>query len=181
MRRHLTIFPVLGAALLSACGPSGSETAPAGPVMKLTSSAFENGKAIPVEFTCVGANRSPPLTWRDPPEGTKSFALVVEDPDAPSGTFRHWGLYNLSADRVSLGGGEGRRQTEGFEQVTNDFGKAQYDGPCPPGGRTHRYDFRLLALDVERLPAAPPNVAAIVDVADGHVLASAHLEGVFGR
>lgn len=167
--------------LLAACGPS-SDGAPAGPVMQLSSSAFQNGQAIPAEFTCDGANHSPPLTWSDPPAGTKSFALVLEDPDAPSGTFRHWGLYDLPANRVSLAAGEGGGAAPDFEQVTNDFGKAQYDGPCPPqGDRTHRYDFRLLALDVEHLPDVPHNVAAIVDVADGHVLASAHLEGTFRR
>ena len=95
--------------------------------LQLTSDAFQNGQPIPVQYTCDGADQAPLLHWGDPPQGTKSFALVIDDPDAPSGTFRHWGVYDIPASARSIGGGE-RIGTE----VSNDFGKPGYGGPCPP-------------------------------------------------
>src|SRR5438552_4590883 len=113
----------------------------------LASPAFSNGGKIPLKYTLDGDNLSPPLEWRDAPPGTKSFALVVEDPDAPNGTFRHWALYNISGNRDDLPEGVG-----GADLGVNDFGHRRYDGPRPPkGDGKHHYHFRIAALDVEKL------------------------------
>jgi Raf kinase inhibitor-like YbhB/YbcL family protein len=175
-------------ALLAACGPSGNRSAPIGDAtaepapMKLTSADFTPGQTIPDEYTCSGANNSPQLAWSDPPAGTKSFALVVEDPDAPGGIFRHWGAYDIPADQRELAAGAGNGTAAGLTQTTNDFGKAGYGGPCPPpGDDPHHYAFRVLALDVEHLSGAPAHAAGIVDAIDGHVLASSDLVGLYGR
>jgi hypothetical protein len=173
--------------VLSGCdgssGPPGdeAEATPQAAVMRLTSSAFEGDGTMPAEFTCKGADRSPPLAWSDVPEGTRSLALVLEDPDAPSGTFHHWGAYNLAPDRRELAAGEGAPDAE-FPQTKNDFGTPGYGGPCPPpGDPPHHYHFRLLALDTRELPGTPADAKAILDGAEGHVLASAELVARYGR
>lgn len=151
--------------------------------MEISSTAFGPNETIPVEFTCDGANRSPPLQWADVPDGTRSFALVVDDPDAPRGTFRHWGVYDLAADRRQLEAGVGNRQTTDLSQARNDFGNVGYGGPCPPRGHgPHRYRFRLLALDVAKLEAgAKPTVAQVLGRAEPHVLGSSVLTGKYER
>jgi len=121
--------------------------------MEISSTAFGSNETIPADFTCDGANRSPPLQWTDPPAGTRSFALIVDDPDAPNGIFRHWGVYDLPKDLRQLDAGAGNQERENCRQARNDFGKIGYGGPCPPRGRgPHRYRFHLLALDVAKLP-----------------------------
>lgn len=151
--------------------------------MEISSSAFGPNDVIPREFTCDGADLSPPLLWTDPPAGTRSFALIVEDPDAPRGIFRHWGLYNLPADRRALETGEGNRESGDFRQAHNDFGKIGYGGPCPPRGHgPHRYRFRLLALDVETLSiGTSPTIEKLLDRAEPHILASTVLTGQYER
>ena len=125
--------------------------------LELTSSGFQNGHSIPVRYTCDGADETPSLSWGEPPLGTKSFALVIDDPDAPNGMFRHWGVFDIPASARSIGGSE-RIGTE----VTNDFGKPGYGGPCPPKGHgPHHYHFKLFALDVDTL-----NIAAGAKVVD---------------
>ena len=115
--------------------------------LSLSSDAFQDGQPIPTQYTCDGADQTPTLRWGEPPAGTKSFALVVDDPDAPSGTFRHWGVYDIPASARSIGGA----QKLGAE-VTNDFGKPGYGGACPPKGHgPHHYHFKLFALDADRL------------------------------
>lgn len=115
----------------------------------LTSPAFDNGEAIPQKYTQNGDNVSPPLTWRDPPKTTKSFALLLEDPDAPHGVVRHWAIYNIDADEVRLPEGVGDGECA---QALNDMGHAHYDGPKPPkGDKPHHYHFKLAALDTDRL------------------------------
>ena len=146
--------------------------------LSLTSTAFQDGGPIPVQYSCDGANQSPPLAWGDPPEGTKSFALVIDDPDAPSGTFRHWGVYDIPASARSIGGS----QKAGTE-VANDFGKPGYGGPCPPNGHgPHHYHFKLFALGVDKLDL--PGAAKIADVeteATRHVIAQGELIGTYER
>jgi Raf kinase inhibitor-like YbhB/YbcL family protein len=141
----------------------------------LTSEAFTDGQPIPTEFTCDGADRPPPLAWGEPPEGTRGFALIVDDPDAPSGTFRHWGAYDIPASARSLGGD--------FPQAVNDFGKTGYGGPCPPQGHgPHRYRFKLMALDVDQLEINPG--ASIKDVeaaAEKHLVGRAELVARYER
>jgi hypothetical protein len=146
--------------------------------LDLTSDAFQNGQPIPTQYTCDGADQTPALHWGEPPAGTKSFALVIDDPDAPSGTFRHWGIFDIPASARSLGGG----QKTGTE-VSNDFGKAGYGGPCPPKGHgPHHYHFKLFALDVDKLGVSPN--AKVVDVenaAQQHAIAQAELIGTYER
>jgi Raf kinase inhibitor-like YbhB/YbcL family protein len=146
--------------------------------LSLTSDAFQNGQAIPKQYTCDGADQTPALKWGEPPAGTKSFALVIDDPDAPSGTFRHWGVFDIPASTRSIGGG----QQVGTE-VTNDFGKPGYGGPCPPKGHgPHHYHFKLFALDTDRLGVAPN--AKIVDVENAarqHAIAEGELVGTYER
>lgn len=146
--------------------------------LTLTSSAFEDGQPIPRQYSCDGANQSPALSWGEPPAGTKSFALTIDDPDAPGGTFRHWGAYDIPASTRSIASG----QHVGTE-VDNDGGKPGYTGPCPPrGSGVHHYHFRLFALDVDRLDLGPN--ARIVDVeneASKHAIAQGELIGTYER
>src|SRR5437879_4876019 len=116
---------------------------------QLTSTAFAEGEPIPAGHTGDGANRSPALAWSDPPPGTKTLALVCEDPDAPRGTWVHWVLFNLPADSRGLAEG-----ASAGVQGKNDFGAVGYGGPAPPHGKPHRYFFKLHAVDAElKLPA----------------------------
>jgi Raf kinase inhibitor-like YbhB/YbcL family protein len=146
--------------------------------LALSSPDFTEGQPIPVRFTCDGADDTPAIRWSEPPGGTKSFALVIDDPDAPSGTFRHWGIYDIPASARAIGGGE-RVGTE----VTNDFGKSGYGGPCPPPGHgPHHYHFKLFALDTATLDL--PGAAKVADVenaAKQHAIAQGELIGTYER
>ena len=146
--------------------------------LTLTSDAFKDGQPIPVQYTCDGKDQTPSLHWSDPPAGTKSFALVIDDPDAPSGTFRHWGVFDIPASARSIGGG----QRIGSE-VVNDFGKPGYGGPCPPKGHgPHHYHFKLFALDTSTLGISPSaKVADVEQAAQKHVLAQGELIGTYER
>jgi Raf kinase inhibitor-like YbhB/YbcL family protein len=145
----------------------------------LTSPAFEDSQPIPDRHAKDGGNVSPPLLWSDPPAGTRSFALVVEDPDAPSGTFRHWLLYNIPADYRALDEGA---DVSTFGRGVNDFGRSDYDGPRPPKGHgAHRYRFRLAALDTERLTDVPEDahIATVWNRVAPHVIEEAQLIGTY--
>jgi Raf kinase inhibitor-like YbhB/YbcL family protein len=178
----------LALAALASCGasnqpshqPSGGATVENATLAKLdvTSSAFTNGGAIPVQFTCDGADQAPPLSWGNPPPGTKSFALVVDDPDAPNGTFRHWSVYDIPGSVRSIGGG----QQSGTE-VTNDFGKPGYGGPCPPKGHgPHHYHFKLFALDVDKLDVGSnARIADVENAAQRHAIAQGEVVGTYER
>jgi len=150
--------------------------------MKLTSTAFSEGGMITAQYTCNGPDVSPPLNWEDVPEETKSMALIADDPDAPVGTWVHWVLYNLPTDSRELQ--EDLPKTKvlpnGAMQGTNDFRKIGYNGPCPPGG-THRYFFKLYALDelVDLNPGARKK--DLLDAMKGHILAECQLMGKFSR
>ena len=146
--------------------------------LSLTSDAFKDGQPIPAEYTCDGAGRSPALSWGEPPPGTGSFALVVDDPDAPGGTFRHWGVFDIPATERSIGAG-----VKGGTEASNDFGKPGYGGPCPAKGHgPHRYRFKLFALDVERLDTlANPRVADVETAARKHAIAEGELIGTYDR
>ncbi len=117
---------------------------------------FPDRGTIPKTYTRLGDNVSPPLQWSPAPDGARSFALVVEDPDAPGGTFRHWAMYDIPPDKTGLGKGEAGETR--LPQAHNDFGDEGYDGHEPPGGAAHHYHFRLMALDVPSLEV-PPNEA----------------------
>lgn len=146
--------------------------------------AFADGEAIPSRYARDGANLSPPLSWVDAPGGTRSFALIMEDPDAPSGLFRHWGLYHIAAGRTLLPEAvEAGVKTEDLGYCENDFGELKYDGPePPPGDPPHRYLFRLVALDIERVTQAPKlKVAELWEMVQDHVLGVAELTGTYQR
>jgi Raf kinase inhibitor-like YbhB/YbcL family protein len=147
----------------------------------ISSSTFANGQRIPTKYTADGEDISPPLDWSGAPAGTKSFLLVVEDPDAPSGTFYHWGLYNLRSGGVPEGFASGDRQDD-IETAINDFGEAGYRGPAPPRGHgTHHYHFRVAALDSTIDPPARAKVADVWRLAKKHIIGEAELVGTYAR
>jgi Raf kinase inhibitor-like YbhB/YbcL family protein len=146
----------------------------------VTSKAFGSGGAIPIDYSCDGADRSPPLTWSAPPEGTRTLALVVDDPDAPGGDFTHWVAFDIApstltlpeaADVASLGGAEG----------INGFGRPGWGGPCPPRHELHHYHFRLFALDAPLSAKAGASRDAVDGAMAGHVLAEGALVGTFSH
>ncbi|MDX1662563.1 MAG: YbhB/YbcL family Raf kinase inhibitor-like protein [Candidatus Promineifilaceae bacterium] len=151
--------------------------------MLLRSSTFEAGTTIPDKYTCDGENVSPPLRWGSVPDGARSLALIVDDPDAPAGVFTHWVLYNIQPNLLSLGEaispGEETRElgTEG----RNDFGNIRYEGPCPPAGPAHAYYFRLYALDTMLTLSAGATRAQLIDAMQGHILEKSELQGLYGR
>ena len=152
--------------------------------LTLKSSAFTEGQRIPKRYTCEGEDLSPPLTWSGAPEGTKSFALLCDDPDAPMGTWHHWAAYDIPASTSELKEGYPSDAVVGpVHQAVTDFGRTGYGGPCPPPGHgTHRYFFKLLALDVARLDV--PSGVKCQDVeaaAKPHVLGHAELMGTYSR
>jgi Raf kinase inhibitor-like YbhB/YbcL family protein len=152
--------------------------------MRLWSAAFDEGGMLPPRFTCDGDGVSPPLSWEDVPDGTLGFALLCEDPDAPSGLFTHWVLYNLPAGARELAEGVPKDAvlSIGAHQGTNSFGDVGYGGACPPRGHgEHRYIFKLYALDAD--PALEPGARReqLLDALRNHVLAEAHLTGKYKR
>ena len=145
-----------------------------GAPMELHSSAFQQEEFIPDRYSCRGEDINPELTWEDVPEGTKSFALSVKDPDAPIGTFVHWLVYDIDKDTRKI-----PENTIPGKQVKNNFGKKDYGGPCPPSG-IHRYYFRIHALDVESLG----NISSMDDFdrqVEEHTIAMAELMGKFEK
>jgi len=148
---------------------------------RLTSPAFESGGDIPKEFTCDGPDSSPSLIWTDPPPETETLALIVDDPDAPSGTWVHWVLYNLPAIARGLpeGVAKDRQLPDGTRQGRNDFGELGYNGPCPPRGAPHRYFFKLYALDCKVKLKPGASKAELERAMKHHVLAEAELVGRF--
>jgi hypothetical protein len=147
-----------------------------GAKMKITSSAFQAGANIPSKFSCDGANASPPLQIADVPSGAKSLALIVDDPDAPSGLFTHWIAWNIPPQTSIIGEGSAPKGVHG----TNDFGKSGYGGPCPPSG-THRYYFKVFALDRELdLPSGAKRSQLDAAMKD-HVVAQGELMGRYSR
>jgi Raf kinase inhibitor-like YbhB/YbcL family protein len=145
--------------------------------LEVRSPAFAPGAAIPAEYTCDGQNVSPPLTWTKPPAGTKSVAVVVDDPDAPNGTFTHWIVTNLPHDAASLDADA--KLPDGARTERNDKGGTGWTGPCPPSG-THHYRFRVYALD-QRLPNAATSRDDLLKMIDGHVLAEGLLVATYKR
>lgn len=189
MAKNRMILGLLGLALSPiACGGGGSVEAPIeeGPMtIRLESTAFEEGGAIPRQHTCDGENASPPLSWSGVPEGARALVLIVADPDAPRGTFTHWVLYDLPAGVTSLPAGlpaEGtvRVGSDDARQGKNDFRNLGYGGPCPPSG-THRYFFRLYALDAATGLEPGASRQEVEGAMTGHVLARGELMGRYSR
>jgi len=150
--------------------------------IKISSSAFGEGGIIPSKYTCDGENISPPLSLSDAPAGTAAFALINDDPDAPAGTWVHWVIYNIPAAEKELKEGipPVKNLDNGAVQGLNDFGKSGYGGPCPPGG-THRYYFKIYALDTKLDLQGDITKEKLIDAMKGHILAEGQLMGKYTR
>jgi Raf kinase inhibitor-like YbhB/YbcL family protein len=150
---------------------------------QLATAAFSAGGAIPRKFTCDGPDVSPKLTWNDPPGKTQSFALIMDDPDAPAGTWVHWVIYDLPANTRELAEGVAKQEqlSNGARQGRNDFGKIGYGGPCPPPGKPHRYFFKLYALGAKLGLKAGATKADVERAMKGHILTQAELIGRYAR
>jgi len=150
--------------------------------VKITSSAFENEGMIPAKYTCDGADVSPPLQWESIPDGAKSVALICDDPDAPMGTFVHWVVFNVPADAKQLNENVPGDEilANGAKQGTSDFGRIGYGGPCPPGG-THRYFFKIYALDAQVDLEAGASKSELLKAMEGHIVAQGQLIGKYKR
>ncbi len=182
-RKALVFFVVTSSALASVAGsatlePSKTESTN----MELKSQAFTAEHPIPSRHTCDGQDASPPLSWSEPPAGTKSFALVSDDPDAPGGVWVHWVVWNIPASARALAESLSKKESlpDGTKQGTTDFGRIGYGGPCPPSG-THRYYFRLHALDTTLVLPASTTKEDLERAMRGHILAQAELMGTYKR
>jgi Raf kinase inhibitor-like YbhB/YbcL family protein len=150
--------------------------------IQLTSNAFVNEGSIPARYACTGENISPALIWNDPPEGTQSFALIMDDPDAPGGAWVHWVLFNIPASSRGLSEAIPSEETlsDGSMHGENSSGNLGYNGPCPPSG-THRYFFKLYALDERLGLSAGADKGELLKAMEGHILAEAELMGIFSK
>lgn len=154
--------------------------------LNVTSDAFAQGAAIPARYTCEGENISPPLSWSGAPAGTKSIALIMEDPDAPDPAkpqrvWVHWVVYNIPADVAGLPEDASKNGLPaGAMKGKGDSGKTEYGGPCPPIGR-HRYFFKLYALDADLTGLTTPSKADLLKAMEGHVVASGELMGTYQK
>jgi Raf kinase inhibitor-like YbhB/YbcL family protein len=178
------LFTVLLFLLLTACGSTSPEPAAPAPAARfdLNSPVFSQAEAISPRHSCDGEDISPPLQWGDPPAGTQSLVLICDDPDAPGGTWVHWLLYNIPADSRALDENVAPEETlpDGSRQGKNSWGRTSYGGPCPPSG-THRYFFRLYALDtVLELPTRVDK-ESLLEAMEGHILGQAELMGTYTR
>ncbi|NLF77063.1 MAG: YbhB/YbcL family Raf kinase inhibitor-like protein [Chloroflexi bacterium] len=145
--------------------------------LQITSPAFSEGGSIPAKFTCTGENVSPALAWTGAPDGVRSCALIMDDPDAPRGTWVHWVVFNLPGDRSDLPEAVG--QAAGV-QGTNSWGRTGYGGPCPPSG-THRYFFKLYVLDTALNLKAGASKEDVLRAMEGHILAQGQLMGTYHK
>ena len=173
----LLFFSIIFCLCFSALGKGGENMA-----MKISSTAFENGGNIPVKYTCDGEDVSPPLSWEGVPQEAVSLALICDDPDAPMGTWVHWVLFNIPPDVKGLPENIPPQPTldNGAVHGINDFRNYGYGGPCPPGG-THRYFFKLYALDTKLDLKPGATKAQLLDAMEGHVLAQGELMGKYSR
>jgi hypothetical protein len=170
---RIALFAIFGLAPVSALADQ----------MHLSSSAFANGATIPAAYSCVGANASPPLEWTGVPASAVTVALIVDDPDAPSGTFVHWVLYDIPVDAANRAGkiAENGTLPPNARQGANGFGDSKYGGPCPPPGAPHHYHFKLYALDTKLGMPAGASADQVEEAMRAHILASAELIGIFER
>lgn len=180
MRSRCVLFVLVLASLCGAEAAWAGETASA---FTLSSAAFDPGGQIPSRYSCDGADQSPALAWRDSPRGTKSFALIVDDPDAPAGTWVHWVVYDMPAETTTLAEGVAKSDAlpSGVKQGINDFRKVGYNGPCPPPGKPHRYFFKLYALDGPTGLEPRATKAQILRTIEGHILGQTEMIGTYKR
>jgi Raf kinase inhibitor-like YbhB/YbcL family protein len=195
MKRSIFYFAVsitlMMAVMLGSCAPSAASTpnttilATATEVtmpIQLTSDAFAHEGPIPVQYACTGEDSSPALSWNEPPEGTQSFALIMDDPDAPAGTWVHWVLFNIPASARGLSEAipSGETLPDGSMHGENSSGNLGYNGPCPPSG-THHYFFKLYALDETLGLSAGADKGELLQAMEGHILAQDELMGTFSK
>ena len=149
---------------------------------EITSTAFAPGESILSRYTCDGEDISPPLRWGNPPEGVKGYALIADDPDAPGGTWVHWVLYNLPAQISALAEAvpPNAELADGSRHGENSWGRLDYGGPCPPSG-THRYFFKLFALDTTLDLAVGATKGQLLQAMEGHILAQTEVMGLYAR
>jgi Raf kinase inhibitor-like YbhB/YbcL family protein len=150
--------------------------------LKISSAAFQDGSQIPSKYTCDGANVSPPLQWSGVPQSAKTIVLICDDPDAPAKTWVHWVVYDLPAGATTLPEAlpANEKPAIGGKQGKNDFGKIGYGGPCPPSG-THRYFFKLYAIDTETSLEPSASKDQVLKTIEGHILAQGELIGKYKR
>ena len=173
---RLSIYFIL-CVLVFPISESMSQEAEKTGILKISSPAFENNKPIPKKYTCDGVNVNPPLTIENVPREAKSLALILDDQDAPRGTYVHWILWGIHPGLAEI---RENSVPEGAVQGRNDFKKNNYGGPCPPS-RAHRYVFRVYALDVQ-MNLDPKSMKADLEKAmEGHVIARGELMGVYKR
>ena len=179
----LLIISCLVVVLLAACESKEQPPKEGEMALVVSSSAFQEGSKIPARYTCEGQDVSPALSWGEPPAETQSFALIMDDPDAPVGVFTHWVLFNLPADSRGLPEAVPTQPQlpDGSLQGRNDFGKTGYGGPCPPPGRPHRYQFTLYALDQTLDLKAGASKKQVIDAMQEHSLAQGRLTGIYQR
>lgn len=151
-----------------------------GGIMKLSSPAFKYGQEIPQKFSCEGEDISPALAWHDVPPLTKSLVLIMDDPDAPQGTFVHWVVFNLPAHLTELPEKVSIKNYKDAVEGTNSWGKTTYGGPCPPSG-THRYFFTIYALDISLTLTSSATKADLMNVIRGHITAQATHMGTYAK
>ena len=178
---------LLFAMVLSGCLPAArcadTNNTPKTMNIQITSTAFSEGQPIPAKYSCEGRDISPPLQWTNAPANTKSFALIMDDPDAPVGTWVHWVLYDLPANTTGLPENAAKTQTisNGAKQGMNTWPRLGYGGPCPPPGKPHRYFFKLYALDVMLDLKPGLTKKDLLKAMEGHVLTEGQLMGTYQR
>jgi len=183
MKKNICPIIVLTCVAIFWCLPPDAFSAKkGGKKMLITSSAFTEGSMIPAKYTCDGQDISPPLAWREAPAGTKSFALICDDPDAPMGTWVHWVVYNIppNIDKLDENVKPEKEFKDGMRQGSNSWPRIGYGGPCPPSG-THRYYFKLYALDTMLELKTGATKAQVLQAMKGHVLAESQLMGKYKR
>ena len=188
MTNHRQLCPLPTLILMALCIACSSKAlvAPGGGVpttLEVKSPDFASGGTIPKQFTCEGADLSPALEWTAPPPGTRSFALIADDPDAPVGTWVHWVAFDLPPELRSLPQAvpKNEKLADGSRQGQNDFGKTGYGGPCPPPGKPHRYFFRLYALDTKLNLPSSATKKDVERAMQNHVLAQGECMGRYSR
>jgi len=176
-KKALTVFIGILLSVAGMVSPLFGAETKGGGAMELKSSTFQNGGEIPRKYTCDANDVSPSLSWLNAPAGTRAFVLIADDPDAPSGTWVHWVLYDLPAEMKELPEGTATTETlpNGAKQGANDFRKVGYGGPCPPPGLPHHYFFKLYALDAPTNLKPRATKQQLLDAMKGHVLGEAEL------
>lgn len=208
-RKFYLLYAIFLLALLAACNPQDTSTAPerlprednsastntpaavtatsapvpTAPPLEISSSGFAQGEVIPDRYACTGENLSPELSWGEPPADTQSLALIFDDPDAPGGSWVHWVVFNMPADQQTLPEGVAplAEHPDGSISGSNSWGELGYGGPCPPQGSTHQYIFALYALDTELSLGVGASKQELLAAMQGHILAETEISGLFSR